>query len=37
MVVLPYKERVQLFELVSKQLDLDGKAANQGLIVLDNK
>jgi len=46
MVVLPYKDRLELFskylqqlvmESLGKELDLDGKLVNQGLCVLGNK
>jgi glucose-6-phosphate isomerase len=46
MVVLPYKDRLELFskylqqlimESLGKELDLDGKVVNQGLSVLGNK
>ena len=46
MVVLPYKDRLELFskylqqlimESLGKQLDLDGKTVNQGITVLGNK
>ena len=46
MVVLPYKDRLELFskylqqlimESIGKELDLDGKLVNQGLCVLGNK
>jgi glucose-6-phosphate isomerase len=46
MVVLPYKDRLELFskylqqllmESLGKQLDLDGKLVNQGITVLGNK
>jgi glucose-6-phosphate isomerase len=46
MVVLPYKDRLELFskylqqlvmESLGKELDLDGKVVNQGLCVLGNK
>ena len=46
MVVLPYKDRLELFskylqqlvmESLGKELDLDGKKANQGLTVFGNK
>ena len=46
MVVLPYKDRLELFsrylqqlvmESVGKEIDLDGKVVNQGLAVYGNK
>src|SRR5258708_11139832 len=46
MVVLPYKDRLELFskylqqlvmESLGKQLDLDGRVVNQGIMVLGNK
>jgi glucose-6-phosphate isomerase len=46
MVVLPYKDRLELFskylqqltmESLGKELDLDGKVVNQGIMVLGNK
>jgi len=46
MVVLPYKDRLELFskylqqlvmESLGKEHDLDGKAVNQGIVVLGNK
>jgi len=46
MVVLPYKDRLELFskylqqlvmESLGKEVDLDGKIVNQGLCVLGNK
>jgi glucose-6-phosphate isomerase len=46
MVVLPYKDRLELFskylqqlimESLGKQLDLDGKTVNQGITVFGNK
>jgi glucose-6-phosphate isomerase len=46
MVVLPYKDRLELFskylqqlvmESLGKELDLDGKVVNQGIVVLGNK
>jgi len=46
MVVLPYKDRLELFskylqqlvmESLGKELDLDGKVVNQGLTVFGNK
>jgi glucose-6-phosphate isomerase len=46
MVVLPYKDRLELFskylqqlimESLGKRLDLDGKVVNQGITVLGNK
>lgn len=46
MVVLPYKDRLELFskylqqlvmESIGKEFDLDGKIVNQGLCVLGNK
>ena len=46
MVVLPYKDRLELFskylqqlvmESLGKQLDLSGKVVNQGIMVLGNK
>jgi len=46
MVVLPYKDRLELFsrylqqlvmESLGKHLDLDGKIADQGIMVLGNK
>ena len=46
MVVLPYKDRLELFskylqqlvmESIGKELDLDGNRVNQGLCVLGNK
>jgi glucose-6-phosphate isomerase len=46
MVVLPYKDRLQLFskylqqlimESLGKELDLDGKTVNQGIAVYGNK
>jgi glucose-6-phosphate isomerase len=46
MVVLPYKDRLELFskylqqlimESLGKQLDLDGNVVNQGITVLGNK
>ena len=46
MVVLPYKDRLELFskylqqlvmESLGKELDLDGRRVNQGLTVLGNK
>ena len=46
MVVLPYKDRLELFskylqqlvmESLGKELDLDGRVVNQGLCVLGNK
>jgi len=46
MVVLPYKDRLELFskylqqlimESLGKQLDLDGKVVHQGMTVLGNK
>ena len=46
MVVLPYKDRLELFsrylqqlvmESLGKQLDLDGQVVNQGITVLGNK
>lgn len=46
MVLLPYKDRLELFskylqqlvmESLGKELDLDGKIVNQGLYVLGNK
>ncbi len=46
MVVLPYKDRLELFskylqqlvmESLGKELDLEGKVVNQGLCVLGNK
>ncbi len=46
MVVLPYKDRLELFskylqqlvmESLGKQLDLDGKVVNQGITVFGNK
>jgi glucose-6-phosphate isomerase len=46
MVVLPYKDRLELFskylqqlvmESLGKELDLDGKVVNQGLSVYGNK
>jgi glucose-6-phosphate isomerase len=46
MVVLPYKDRLELFskylqqlvmESIGKELDMDGKVVNQGLCVLGNK
>jgi glucose-6-phosphate isomerase len=46
MVVLPYKDRLELFskylqqlvmESLGKELDLDGKTVNQGITVLGNK
>jgi len=46
MVVLPYKDRLELFskylqqlimESLGKELDLDGKLVNQGICVLGNK
>jgi len=46
MVILPYKDRLELFskylqqlvmESIGKELDLDGKVVNQGIVVLGNK
>ena len=46
MVILPYKDRLELFskylqqlvmESLGKELDLNGKAVNQGITVLGNK
>jgi glucose-6-phosphate isomerase len=46
MVVLPYKDRLELFskylqqlvmESLGKELDLDGRVVNQGIMVLGNK
>jgi glucose-6-phosphate isomerase len=46
MVVLPYKDRLELFskylqqlvmESLGKERDLDGKTVNQGIVVLGNK
>jgi glucose-6-phosphate isomerase len=46
MVILPYKDRLELFsrylqqlvmESIGKELDLDQKAVNQGIVVLGNK
>ena len=46
MVILPYKDRLELFskylqqlvmESLGKQLDLNGKVVNQGIMVLGNK
>ena len=46
MVVLPYKDRIELFsrylqqlvmESLGKELDLDGKVVNQGIAVYGNK
>jgi glucose-6-phosphate isomerase len=46
MVILPYKDRLELFskylqqlvmESLGKELDLDQKAVNQGIVVLGNK
>jgi glucose-6-phosphate isomerase len=46
MVILPYKDRLELFskylqqlvmESIGKELDLNGKIVNQGIVVLGNK
>jgi glucose-6-phosphate isomerase len=46
MVIIPYKDRLELFskylqqlvmESLGKELDLDGKVVNQGIVVLGNK
>ena len=46
MVILPYKDRLELFskylqqlvmESLGKERDLDGKTVNQGIVVLGNK
>src|SRR5208337_4819996 len=46
MVILPYKDRLELFskylqqlvmESLGKELDLDGKTVNQGIAVYGNK